>query len=191
MHADKTNRSMLLLFGLLLVAAGVAGLLTNRGVLGKASARKALFDNAVSRYIGDNGSWLWPVFAVVCAIIALLCLRWIVTLLTSTDRAGDMTMPGDKSAGRTTVKGSALTTALVTELQTYRGVDSAKARLIGDDNIPDLVVHVTAMHAVDLGALRTRIETEALAHARRALDRPDLRIRLDLDVSRRTPERAV
>ena len=190
MHADKTNRSMLLLFGFLLLAAGIAGLLTNLRIFSRPLARKALFDNAVSHDIGDNGSWLWPLAAVVCAVVALLCLRWIVALVASTDRAGDMTLPGDKSAGRTTVRSSALTTALVTELETYRGVDSAKARLIGDDNIPDLVVHVTAMHAVDLGALRTRIETEAFAHARQALDRPDLRIRLDVDVSRKTPERA-
>ena len=190
MHADKTNRTILLLFGLIVLVAGVAGLLTNQGVFSTSLASKALFDNPISRYIGDNGAWLWPVFAVVCAIIAVLCLRWIVTLLTSTDRAGDMTLPGDKSAGRTTVKGSAFTTALVTELETYRGVDSAQARLVGDDNNPDLVVRVTAMVSVDIGALRHRIETEALAHARQVLERPDLPIRLDLDVSRKSPQRA-
>ncbi len=189
MHADKTNRTMLLLLGLILLVGGVAALLTNQGVFSKPLADKALFDNAISRYIGDNGTWLWPLFAVVCAVVALLCLRWIVALLTSTDRAGDMTLPGDKAAGRTTVKGSAFTTALVTELETYRGVDSAHARLVGDDNTPDLVVGVTAMGSVDIGTLRRRVETEALAHARQALDRPDLPIRLDLDVSRKTPDR--
>lgn len=190
MHADRTNRTALTLFGVIVLVAGVAGLLTNRGVFSKSLARKALFDNAISLYIGDNGSWLWPLFAVVCAILALLCLRWIYTLLTSTDRAGDMTLPGDKSAGRTTLRGSAFTAALVAELETYRGVDTAHARLVGDDNNPDLVVAVTAMGSVDIGALRNRIETEAISHARQALDRPDLPIRLDLDVSRKTPERA-
>lgn len=190
MHADKTNRTMLLLLGLILLVGGVAALLSNQGVFSKTLADKPLFDNFISQFIGDNGSWLWPVFAVFCAIIALLCLRWIATLLTSTDRAGDMTLPGDKSAGRTTVRGWAFTTALVTEIETYRGVDNAHARLVGDDNSPDLVVQVTAMSSVDIGALRSRIETEALAHARQALDRPDLPIRLDLDVSRKTPERA-
>ena len=53
---------------------------------------------------------------------------------------------------------------------------------------PSLAV-VTAMQSVDMGALRTCIETEALTHARQVLDRPDLPIQLDLDVSRKTPER--
>ena len=190
MHADKTNRTMLTLFGLIVLAAGVAGLLTHLGVFGQSLAHKALFDNAVSQYIGDNGRWIWPVFAILCAHVALLCLRWILVLLTSNDRAGDMTLPGDRSAGRTTLSSSALTSALVTELESYRGVDSAKARLIGDDNSPDLIVEVTAMSSVDLGALRGRIENEALAHTRQALDRPDLPITLDIGVSSKTPERA-
>ena len=189
MHADKTNRTMLVLLGLILLLGGVAALLTNLGVFTKPLAGRALFDNVVSRYIGDNGNWLWPLFAVLCAITALLCLRWIATLLTSTDRAGNMTLPGDKTAGRTVVRNSAFTTALVTELRTYRGVDTARARLVGDDDTPDLIVTVTAMGAVDIGALRARIESEALTHARQALDRPDLPIQLDLDVSRKTPDR--
>ena len=43
---------------------------------------------------------------------------------------------------------------------------------------------MTASQTVDLHALHQRIETEALAHARAALGKPDLPIRLVLAVSR-------
>jgi hypothetical protein len=47
------------------------------------------------------------------------------------------------------------------------------------------VLQVTATSAADLPELHRRLETEALVHARQALDNPSLPIRLDLDVSRR------
>jgi hypothetical protein len=45
-----------------------------------------------------------------------------------------------------------------------------------------MVIAVTA----DLPALRRRLESEALAHARQALGNGDLPIQLDIDVSRRS-----
>ena len=63
MHADRTNRVVLALFGLLVLAVGVAGLIASRGGFGTAFQQKALFTNRVSRYIGEQGSWLWPVIA--------------------------------------------------------------------------------------------------------------------------------
>ncbi|HEY8308931.1 MAG TPA: hypothetical protein VIG47_00170, partial [Gemmatimonadaceae bacterium] len=90
MHADRTNRVALAILGFLLLAVGVAGLVASLGGFGTEFAEKALFTNRVSRYFGEHGSWLWPVIAVACALIALIMLRWIYVLVASTDRADDI-----------------------------------------------------------------------------------------------------
>jgi hypothetical protein len=190
MHADRTNRIALTLLGLLFLVTGVAGLITSVGGFGTGFSHRTLSDNRVSRYIGDNGHWLWPLGAVLAASIALLALRWLIALLFSGDRAGDLPIKTeDRAAGRTTLRPYALSNALTTEIGSYRGVDSAKARVIGDAYSPQLVIAVTANPSANIAALRHRIETHALAHARHAMNQPDLLIQLDLDVSHSTPQR--
>ncbi len=189
MHADRTNRLALTLFGLLVFLAGGASLVASVGGFGKTFSRHTLFANRVSAYIAMHGDWLWPAAAAVCLLIALVALRWIVALLLSTDRAGDFTVTGSNKQGTTIMHPAALTGAVTREIETYHGVHTAKARVLGDARDPSLVVTVTAAQSADLRALRDRIESEALSHARQALDKPHLPIQLDLDVSSHVPER--
>ena len=189
MHADRTNRFVLGLFGLLVLLAGAAGMTASIGGFGAAFAQRTLFNNHVSRYIGKNGTWVWAAAAFMSFLIFLAALRWILVLLTSTDRADDITVPGSKEQGTTKMPPTALTGAIVGEIETYHGVDAAKGRVIGSGNDPQVVISVTATQAADLPALHHRLETQALAHARQALGDPGLPIQLDLDVSRRAPNR--
>jgi hypothetical protein len=180
MHADRTNRVVLTLFGLLALAAGGAAMAASTGVFGAAFSRRTLLDNPAGRYIGHHGGWLWPAVAGACLLLALACLRWIVALLASTDRVGDITIPGDTDQGSTILQPAAITDALTREISAYHGVDTAKGRVIGDGRNPEIVLVVTPSPSADLPALHRRIETEALAHARRALGKPTLPIQLDL-----------
>jgi hypothetical protein len=180
MHADRTNRAALTLLGLLLLAAGGAGMTASTGVFGAAFSRRTLFVNPASSYIGQHGGWLWPAIAGGCLLLALACLWWILALLASTDRAGDLTIPGDTGRGTTILHPAAVTDALTREISAYHGVDAAKGRIIGDSRDPQIVLTVSPSTAADLPALHHRIETEALAHARQALDKPALPIQLDL-----------
>jgi hypothetical protein len=180
MHADGTNRAALTLLGLLLLAAGGAGMAASTGVFGAAFSRRTLFANPASAYIGQHGGWLWPAVAGGCLLLALACLRWILALLASTDRAGDLTIPGGTDQGTTILRPVAVTDALTREISAYHGVDAAKGRIIGDSRDPQIVLTVSPSPAADLPALHHRIETEALAHARQALDKPSLPIQLDL-----------
>jgi hypothetical protein len=184
MHADRTNRTVLTIFGLLVLLAGAAGMAASVGAFGTSFSRRTLFSNRVSAYIGQHGTWVWAAAAFICLLIALAALRWILALLVSTDRAGDLTVPGSKDQGTTKLRPSALTGALAGEIGTYHGVDAAKGRVIGDATNPQIVLTITATQTADLPVLRHRLETEALAHARQALDSPGLPIQLDLDVSR-------
>lgn len=185
MHADRANRVLLTLFGLLVLVTGAAGMVTSVGVFGQTLAHHSLFANRVSAYIGGH-SWVWYAAAGLCLIILLAALRWIVALLVSTDRAGDIPVPVAAREGTTILRPAALTDALNREIGAYHGVETVRGRVIGGDGDPEIVLAVTAGQAADLRALYQRIETEALAHARQALDKPDLAIQLDLAVSRRT-----
>jgi len=180
MHADRTNRLVLALFGLLVLVAGAGGMSASIGVFGAAFSRQTLFDNRASGFIGHHGGWLWPAVAGACLLLALACLRWILVLLASTDRVGDITIPGDTDQGTTILQPAAITDALTREVSAYHGVDMAKGRVIGDGGDPEIVLIVTPSPSADLHALHRRIGAEALAHARRALGKPSLPIQLDL-----------
>ena len=183
MHADRTNRTMLVLFAVVLIAVGGLGAATSFGAFGKKIEHRHLSRNRVWTFFGQHGDWLWPVVGLVALIVVVLCLRWLRALLLSTDRSGDLTITSAKGSGKTTLHPSALSDAVAEEIKSYRGVQNARARLIGDPDEPYLVVLVTLEDSADLVALRQKIETGALTHARQALDNPDLPIQLDLGVS--------
>ena len=96
----------------------------------------------------------------------------ILALLVSTDRAGDITIPGSTELGTTRLHPAALTGALTREIETYHGVQDVKGRIIGDASDPEIVVTVTARQTADLPALHRRVESEALAHAGRHSAKP-------------------
>jgi hypothetical protein len=183
MHADRTNRVILLLLALLLIGAGVAAGAASVGAFGTATRHRRLIANPAGNFIGAQGGWLWPATAVAAAILVLLALRWLLALLLSTDRAGDLLIPFGHSAGRTTLASGALTDAVVAEIEGYRGVNWARARVIGDPADPELVVDAALEETADFAALRQRIETGALTHARAAVGNPSLATRLDLTVT--------
>ena len=185
MHADRTNRFALTLFGLLVLISGAASMTASTGVFSTPFSKRTLFANRVSTYVGQHGTWVWPVVAGVFLLIALAALRWIVALLVSTDRAGDIPIPVRAHEGTTIMQPTALTGALTREVGAYHGVDTARGRIIGDASAPEIVIAFTAGQSADLHALHRRIETEALAHTRQALGKTDLPIHLHLDVSRR------
>jgi len=180
MHADRVNRVTLTLFGLLVLIAGAAAMAASTGLFGASFARQALLGNRVSDYFGQHGGWLWPAIAVGCLLVALACLRWLLALLASTDRAGDIVIGSSVDQGTTVLRPAALVDALTSEVSTYHGVDSARGRVIGDGRAPEVVLTVVTAPAADLHALHHRIETEALAHARQAAGNPALPIQLVL-----------
>jgi hypothetical protein len=182
MHADRTNRLAVLLLALLCIAAGAAGGAASIGEFGSATQHRPLIANRIAAFIGTQGDWLWPAAAAAAVILVLLAMRWLLALLFSTDRSGDLPISAGGSAGRTTLAPGALTEAVVEEVQSYPGVDSARGRIVGDPTDPELVVTATLEETADFAALRQRIETGALTHARSAVGNP-LPIQLDLTVT--------
>jgi hypothetical protein len=180
MHADRTNRVMLTLSGLILIALGGAAMAASTGVFGASFSQEDLFANRASAYFGHHGGWLWPAIAVAGLLIALACLRWMLALLASNDRAGDVIIGRSTDEGTTVLRPEALVDALTSEVSAYHGVDSAKGRVIGDGRDPAVVLTVITSPAADLLVLHHRIEAEAFAHARQTMGDPSLPIQLDL-----------
>ncbi|WP_375482036.1 alkaline shock response membrane anchor protein AmaP [uncultured Jatrophihabitans sp.] len=183
MHADRTNRAALIVFALVLIAGAGAGIAASWGVFGRTFQHHALTDNSVSHYVGRHGIWLWWAAAGVALVVVLLALRWLLALLFSTDRSGDLNVASGGGSGRTSLSSSALTEAVAEETESMSGVESAKARLIGDPDDPELVLEARIRHDADLAGLHTRIVEGPIAHARTATGRDDLPVRLDLKVS--------
>ena len=183
MHADRTNRTVMLVFALLLIAVGLDAGAASIGGYGTGAAHSHLMANPTGHFIGANGIWLWPVAAVAALIVALIALRWLIALLFSTDRSGDLLIRSGSGAGRTTLASGALTDAVAEEIEGYRGVNSARARLIGNREDPELVVTAGLEQTADFAGLRQRIETEALTHARQALGDMALPTQLELTIS--------
>jgi hypothetical protein len=206
MHADRTNRIMLAFIGLLAIAIGAGGLLISGGVFGQRFAHRLVTDNQFVRYFAAHGDWLWPSIAGAAFVILLLSLFWLLRLLFSTDRAGDIALPSahpskresraqrlrehaagsparDHATGRTSISASALSQAVAQEIDTYHGVLTTRARVLGEPADPSLVIEVKASRRADLPALVQRIEHEAILHAREALESPGLPVKLDIAVA--------
>lgn len=193
MHADRLNRLLLTILGLLALAVGTLGLIAGFGGFGQRLAHRRLFDNTASHYIGRNGDWIWILAAIVALIILILPLRWLYLLLFRTDRADSVTVASPNTeqqvGGQTVLMSTALSDAVAAEINSYRGVGAARARVLSDPGDPHLVVTVAIERGADVAALRNRIDHEALAHARAALDRPELPVQLDITIAKTTASR--
>lgn len=97
---------------------------------------------------------------------------------------GTVQLEADRSHGETRLDAGAFTGAVTDEIESYRGVAGASARLLQNGDGPRLRVRVQLDGRVDVGEVRRRIEAEALAHARAALAADDLPTRLELVVPR-------
>ncbi len=189
MHADRTNRVILLLLAVLLIAVGAGAGAASIGAYGTDVSHSTLNENSVWAFFGAQSDWIWPVIAVAAAIVVLLALRWLLILLFSTDRLGHLPIGPSSSPGQTVLAAGALTEATAAEIESYRGVHSASARLIGESANPKLVVAVDLEADADVVVLRRRIESGALRHARTAVGNLALPAQLDLTVTTRPSAR--
>lgn len=174
----RANRLVLALLGLLLLAAGAAGVAAGTGLFGEDIRTRKVIPQDTRDWVSRN-DWFWIAVAAGCVLIVLLALRWLFAQA-STSRIGELELESDRRSGRTVMAGRAVTNAVADEIGSYRGVNGASAYLLGDRTSPTLLVHATLDGRADPADVRTRIETDALAHARHALEAPDLPVRLEL-----------
>lgn len=181
--ADRGNRAILTLIGLLLVIGGGLGVAVSYGAFGVSRGKRPVLTPDVRDFGHRNGGWFWPVIAIAAVILALLALRWLLAQL-GTDRVRELSLsPPPGGGGSTTLQAGALTSALTDEVESYHGVRHASARLTRDPRNPDLILTVAVNERADLGALRKRIEEQAVAHARQATGLRSLPVRLQMQLT--------
>lgn len=174
----RTNRSVLALIGLLLLVAGAAGIAAGTGLFGNSFRKTKVIDQDYRHWVARH-DWFWLAVAAGSILIALLALRWLFAQATTT-RVSHLDVESDRSAGRTVLAGSAVTGAVAGVVGSYRGVSNATAHLLGTRGAPTLLIHATLDGRGDPAEIRRRIQADAVAQARQALDKPDLPVRLEL-----------
>ena len=73
--------------------------------------------------------------------------------------------------------------AVTDEISDYHGITGARGRILGEASRPTLALDVSASRRADLPALIERIQRDALAHARSALDKDDMRAIVNISVN--------
>ncbi len=169
-HTARISRAGLILIGLILLAGGgtalARGLDAFPAVLGRAGA--ALLSHAQTRYPAGH-AWVWPAAAAAAAVIALLALWWLAAQ-TRANTVRRLSLEPDRTHGVTVLPADAATGVITDELESYPGIQRASATLQGSPAAPRLQLSVTVEDHADPAILRTRIEAEALAHLRTALE---------------------
>lgn len=162
---DRINRGVLALLGLLLLAAGAAGLALSLGGFGTGLVDSPVVPGTVRAFAAET-PWFWWAAAAVCLVIALLALRWLlVQLRTSTVSRLDLTT--DPRDGITTLHTSALTAAVEDAATAVRGVHRANARL-HDQHGDRLHLAVDLTEHADIADVRAELETRLVPDLRRA-----------------------
>jgi hypothetical protein len=173
-RVNGVNRTLLGLLGLLLLAAGGLGLAVSFGALGDAGT--PVLPQAVRDFAEQP--WFWWAVAGICLVLALLGLRWLLAQL-QTDRVGRLDLTSDDRDGLTTVHAGALTDAVEAEAEGLRGVSGASAHLL-DRGGGRLVLAVDLAEYADIAEIRQTLEDRVVAHARQAIDDPDLPVDIEL-----------
>lgn len=174
----RANRTVLALIGLLLLAIGATGIAAGAGLFGDTFRTKKVIDQDYRDWVAAH-DWFWLAVAGGSILIALLALRWLLAQA-STTRVSQLDVESDRSAGRTVLSGSAVTDAVAGEIKGYRGISGASAYLLGSRGAPTLLIQAGLDGRGDPAEIRRRIQTDAVSHARQALDKPDLPVRLEL-----------
>lgn len=190
-RADRLNRVLLTLLGLVLLAAGVLGLLPALGVFGADRSDDRVLDPAVPEFVTRHADWLWPLVAVLLVLLAVAALRWLVQQLRS-DRVDELDLTQDRTRGETRVEAAAVTDALVSAVERTPGVDGAHARLVRRSGRRQLLLQVRLSDRADAAAVRTALAEGPLSDLRTVLGGlswPEVHV--DLEPSTRGSARTV
>lgn len=166
---DRLNRSVFTVLGLILLVAGVYGLLRGYGVFGDTAAQESLLTGRITGLLGRIGDLFWPLMALLFLIIAYLAWRWLRAQLTGNPSVSEVDLTRDPEAGRTRLSASSATAALTQDIQGDPAVRSAKAKMVENGRDPDVDLQVEVAEDADLEGIRRRIEEEALVRFARAI----------------------
>lgn len=186
-RTTRTNRFVLGLLGLLLLAAGGGGLALGLGAFGSTRADTAVISSEVTD--ATDNRWFWLLVALGAAILTVLAVLWLLAQI-GTDRVRSLDVEPDRSRGRTLLHTGAVTDAVAEEVGGYRGVRRAHASVRGSPYAPEMLLRTTLDGRSPARGVAERVVTETAPRTRQALDVTELPVRLEMRLaprSRRSP----
>jgi hypothetical protein len=181
-RVNATNRTLLVLIGLVLLAVGVGGLLLSLDLIGGGTGRRPVVPDLVAGFIIGT-SWLPWSAAAAALVVALLGLWWLLAQF-RVDWPTQLDLTGDRPDGTTTLAAGALTDAVEDDAASIRGVTGASASLRSQPTRRlDLTVDLAAF--ADLGEVRRRLEQQTATRTRQVIDQPNLPIWIEFRPTRR------
>jgi hypothetical protein len=194
---NRGNRVLWSVIGLILLAAGVLGVLAGRGWLpGVDPAQPILTAQAVRRW-NSWGNWAFVATTALAILLAVLGVLLIagqlrrgggvrIRDLLVREPAGEANPPAPESpdAGRTRVASTALHHALAHDLETDRHVRRAAVRITGKAAHPRLHVRLAATADADVAGLAAAFDQAVVRFTRTTGLSPEV-----ADVSVTMPER--
>lgn len=182
--ATRTNRVVLVLLGLLLLAAGVVGLVLSFGGFGADARERPVLDPAARSFAADN-SWCWIAAGGVALLVAVLAIVWLRAQL-STSRLRRISLESDRSRGATNLEVSALERACAEQLVARRGIGRATAILLGSQFEQQLALFITLDGREPLRVVDEAVQSEVLPEIRQTLDNPDLPVRIEYKLAQQS-----
>ena len=181
-RVNATNRTVLALIGLVLLAAGVGGLLLSLNLIANGTGQSPVVPDTVAGFVAGT-SWLPWAAAAAAVVVALLGLWWLLAQF-RVDWPSQLDLTGDRPDGTTTLAAGAFTDAVEDDAESIRGVTGASANLRSKPTRRlDLTVNLAAF--ADLGEVRRSLEQQTAARTRQVIDQPNLPIRIELRPTRR------
>lgn len=173
---DRLNRAVVTVLAVVLIAAGAYGVLRSfnwQDVLGEGAADDPFLLDSVRDFFSRN-DWVWWLVALAALAIAYVGWRWLKLQLLPSPSVTTLRLPsGDHS--RTDLPASAVAAAVARDLEGDPDITSARVRVVGTGQTPELDVRVGVSDRAAAPVVRSRIEATVLPRARAALERDDVR----------------
>lgn len=153
---DSRNRASFVILGLLLLAAGILGLLVQAEVL-DADTPGQFYGRARDLAADYPGATI-AILIALGLLLFLIGINWIRgQIATPSTRLREVTL-ADDADGSTTVDADVLSEALARDIERIPDVHDATAKVVGAGDRPKLAVRATVDGAADFGELRGAME---------------------------------
>ncbi|WP_326654299.1 MULTISPECIES: hypothetical protein [unclassified Streptomyces] len=181
----RLNRTLLAVFGVLLLGSGTFALTGHFGQLTFLDSGATLIPTA-----DDPPTWALWVTAATAVAVGLLILRWLVAQLSRRPKTHTWHLEQNPEQGHTALAASTATAPFLSEITTYPGIHSARATLAGTRQNPALAIAISTEQDGDLSTINHRLNTHGLPRLRQALDLDTLPVTVEYRFTTHTGTRA-
>lgn len=189
--AGPRNRFWLIVVGVLLLIAGLAGLGLGTATLAHLSSSNSWFAAAIpkaSRHVFGNAhptsllATMWPtvLVTIIAIIIGLLGLTWLSAQIPKPSRSPTLQLHDDARTGTITIPASTLAGTLEQRISRLDGVADSTITISGTADHPDTAARLTITPQTEIADLLTQTRDQITADLNAALETPPERLTLHI-----------